>query len=68
MTKNCQHCGQFLSTDKPGVTIIDVAEDFRKNHPDVPKHLYLCPREECSKRLELIKTFEWYAGHTIVKG
>ncbi|GAI82142.1 unnamed protein product, partial [marine sediment metagenome] len=35
MVTNCQNCGVFLSTSKPGVTIIEVAEDFRKDRPDL---------------------------------
>lgn len=66
MTKQCQNCGAFLSTSKPGVTIIEVSEDYRKNRPDVSKHVYLCPKEKCSQRIEVFKTFPWYAGHKIV--
>ncbi len=66
MTKQCYNCGAFLSTTKPGVTIVEVSEEFRKNRPDLAKHVYLCPKEKCSKRIEDYKTFPWYAGHRII--
>jgi hypothetical protein len=64
MVKNCQQCGAFTSDTKPGTVIIEVAEDFRKKRPDVPKHLFLCPKH--ASYIEKIKTFEWYAGHRVV--
>lgn len=66
MAENCHNCGVFLSTSKPGVTIIEVAEDFRKDRPDLAKHVYLCAKEGCSKKLEEYKTYPWYAGHKVV--
>ncbi|GAI56366.1 unnamed protein product, partial [marine sediment metagenome] len=29
-------------------------------------HVYLCAKEECSKKLEEYKTYPWYAGHKVV--
>ena len=66
MVKNCKNCGVFLSTSKPGVTIIEVSEDYRKTRPDVPRHVYLCSKEQCSKQIEEFKTYPWYAGHEVV--
>lgn len=63
---HCQHCGAFISETKPGTTIIEVTEEFRKGRPDLAKHVYLCPKEKCSKKIEQLKTYPWYAGHRIV--
>ncbi len=65
MVKNCQYCGAFTSDTKLGTIIIEVAEDYRKNRPDVSKHLYICPKH--ADKIEEIKSFPFYAGHRVVQ-
>ncbi len=58
MNPQCQNCGKFVSIGKGVTTDISVSKDM------VDKGR---PENVCSgEKIELIKTFPWYAGHRIV--
>jgi len=64
MRAQCQECGRYIPIGK-GITIaIKVSQEMIDKGR--PEEVYLCNQKECAAKLELFKTFEWYAGHKIV--
>lgn len=64
MRPHCQECGRFVPIGKGITTAIKVSKEMIDKGR--PEEIYLCDHEECAQKLELFKTFEWYAGHKIV--
>ena len=62
MNPQCQDCGKFVSLGKGVATEISVSKDMVDKGR--PEKIYLC--EQHRDKIELIKTFPWYAGHRIV--
>lgn len=63
MREQCQNCGRFVPIGKGITTVIKVSKEMVKRGR--PEEIYLCDQEKCAGKLELFKTFEWYAGHEI---
>lgn len=62
MHPQCQDCGKFVPIGKGITTEITVSKE--EVDAGRPEKIYLC--DDHGDKIELFKTFPWYAGHKIV--